>query len=342
MRVSGVLCVIAVTMRGLVQEWLDAEGLDVRPGEGWGKQLLRGMRLSYKKPAKYLKELHSPEQQHANTHRLFIKLRWLMSTCGVSADRVVNVDETSCRLLPVHQIGWGRRGVKRAQLHGNTREATTFTVAFSMDRARLDMLVQIVHGQDRRRLAGAALAGAHSPLHIRERLGTTTTMMQLTAALDDVMNLGKEGQAWILLWDMASIHSSEATRAAMQATFPHIVLYFIPPRSSSYLQPCDVAVFRSFKSCIQAQGEPQSCPLRPRSTTWSRTRHGHDSLRPNGQVAQSRTSATKTRRGRLCGVARAPTATTISARPSKRPRHARDEPFAKHITPEPAEEGPPV
>ena len=27
----------------------------------------------------------------------------------------------------------------------------------------------------------------------------------------------------------------------------------MPPHSNSYLQPCDVAVFRSFKSCIQAQ-----------------------------------------------------------------------------------------
>ena len=56
----------------------------------------------------------------------------------------MNIDETSCRLLSVHQIGWVRRGVKQAQLQGNTREATTFTVVFSMDHGPLDMLVQIV------------------------------------------------------------------------------------------------------------------------------------------------------------------------------------------------------
>ena len=68
-----------------------------------------------------------------------------MDTRAVGADRVVNIDETSCRLLPVHQTGWGRRGKKQAQLQGNTKEATTFTIAFSMDRGPLDMLVQIVH-----------------------------------------------------------------------------------------------------------------------------------------------------------------------------------------------------
>ena len=63
-----------------------------------------------------------------------------MDKHAVSAD----IDETSCRRLPVHQIGWRRRGVKQAQLQGITREATTFTVAFSMDHGPLDMLVQIV------------------------------------------------------------------------------------------------------------------------------------------------------------------------------------------------------
>ena len=131
LRVSDVWCLSGVTIRSLVREWLDAEGLDVRPCREWVRKLLRGMRLSYKKPALCVKELHSPEQQHANTHRLC----WLVDKDAVCADRVVNIHETSCRLLPVHQIAWGRRSVKQAQLQGNTREATTCTVVFSMRRA---------------------------------------------------------------------------------------------------------------------------------------------------------------------------------------------------------------
>ena len=63
-----------VNVDPIVHEWLDAEGLDVRPSCNWVKRLLHGMRLSYEKPAKCVKELHSLEQHHANTHRLFIKL----------------------------------------------------------------------------------------------------------------------------------------------------------------------------------------------------------------------------------------------------------------------------
>ena len=157
----------------------------------------------------------------------------------VSADRVVNIDGSSCRLLPVHQNGWGRRGVKEAQLQGNTREATTFTVTFSMDPGPLDTLVQIVH---------ASKTPGHTH-HVTSENGwaTTNTILQFAATLDNALSPSKAGQTWILLCEMTSVHASEATLAAMKTAFLHVVLCFIPPRSSSYLQPCDV------KSCNRAQ-----------------------------------------------------------------------------------------
>ena len=189
MKVTDVLCLSAVTIHGLVLEWLDAGGLDVRPGYHWVWELLRGMRLSFRMPAKCVKELHSPALQEANTHRLFIKLCWLMDKHAVDADRVVNIDETSCRLLPVHHTGWGHRGKKQAQLQGNTKEATTFTVAFSMDRGPLDMLVQIVHAGK----TDAVLPEKpwrERTHHVTSENGwaTTTTILQLAAALDNVLN----------------------------------------------------------------------------------------------------------------------------------------------------------
>ena len=95
-----------------------------------------------------------------------------METHAVNADRVVNIDEMSCRLLLVHQIGWGRCGANQARLQGNAEKATTITIAFSIDRAPLDMPgADRARRQDRRRLARAARTGAHSSRHVRERLG---------------------------------------------------------------------------------------------------------------------------------------------------------------------------
>ena len=341
MKVTDVLCLSAVTIRGLMHEWLDAEGLDARPGEWWVRQLLHGMRLSFKKPAKCLKELHSPALQEANTHRLFIKLCWLMDKHTVSADRVVNIDETSCRLLPVHQTGWGRRGVKQAQLQGNTREATTFTVAFSMVHGPLDMLVQIVHAGK----TDAVLPEQPWPErthHVTSENGwaTTTTLLQLAASLDNVLNPGREGQSWILLWDMASIHASEATLAAMRAAFPHIVL----PHSTSYLQPCDVAVFRSFKSCIQAQASTTlarsvldgSFEGLAMNKAWRRQSSAEWASRAATDLCEkNQVWTTGWHRLRAGTNAEFRDAVTEAAA-----LHAHDELFSKHIEPEPAPEDP--
>ena len=345
MQVTDVLCLSAVTIRSLVLEWLDAEGLDVHPSDWWVKNLLRGMRLSFKKPAKCLKELHSPALQEANTHRLFIKLCWLMDKHAVSADRVVNIDETSCRLLPVHHIGWGRRGVKQAQLQGNTKEATTFTVAFSMGRGPLDMLVQIVHAGK----TDAVLPEQPWPErthHVTSENGwaTTTTLLQLTATLDGVLNPGREGQSWILLWDMASIHASEATLAAMKAAFPHVVLCFIPPHSTSYLQPCDVAVFRSFKSCIQTQASATlarsvidgSFEGLAMNKAWRRQSSAEWASRAVTDLCDENKAWT-TGWHRLRAGSNAEFREAVAEAAAL---HAHDELFSRHIEPEPAPEDP--
>ena len=119
MRVTDVLCLSAVTIRGLVHGWLDSEELDARPSKSWVKRLLRGMSLSFKKPAKCLKV----QIVHAGkTDAVLPEQPWPERTHHVTSEN-----------------GWA----------------------------------------------------------------TTTTILQLAATLDDVMNPSKEGQAWILLWDMA-------------------------------------------------------------------------------------------------------------------------------------------
>ena len=160
---------------------------------------------------------------------------------------------------------------------------------------------------------------------------TTTTRLQLTTALDDVLNPGKEGQAWILLWDMASIHSSQATLAAMKAKFPHIVLCFIPPHSTSYLQPCDVAVFRSFESCIQEQA----------SATLARSilDGSFDDVVMNRAWRRQSSAEWRAGRRRLRAHCDNDFRGVVGESAAL---HAPDDLFAKHIAPEPAEADPRV
>ena len=173
----------------------------------WVKQLLRGMRRSFKKPAKCVKELHSPEQQHASKHWLFIKLCWLM-------------EKHAAQGRPRSEAG--------PAVGHNAKEATTFTVAFSMDRGPLDMLIEQAAKTD-------AVLPEERTHHVTSEnvwTVTATTILQFTATLDNVLNPSK-GEAWILLCDTASIHASEVTMTSMKEKFPHVIMCFLSPRSTS-------------------------------------------------------------------------------------------------------------
>ena len=144
------------------------------------------MRLSCKKPAKCLKELHSPEQQYANTHRLH---QAVLAYGQARSQRRPRREHRRDFLPP--PAGASDRGVKQAQLWGNAKEATTFTVAFSMDHGPLDMLIVQADKTD------SVLPEEHTH-HVTSEIGwaNTTTLLQLMATLDNVLNLSKELQAW--------------------------------------------------------------------------------------------------------------------------------------------------
>ena len=145
------VCLSAVTMRSLVHEWLDVEreGLDVRPGREWVRQLLHGMRLSYKKPAAVADGQAHWQRRPRREHR-----RDLLSPPACASDRVGPPRREANSAVGQHEGGHDIRG--RLQ-HGPWRAGHA-----GADREL---------GPDRRRLAGAALAGAHSSRHVREQLG---------------------------------------------------------------------------------------------------------------------------------------------------------------------------
>ena len=191
---------------------------------------MRGMHLSYKTPAKSVKDLHSLGMQDANTRRLFLKLCWLMDKHAVSADRLNNIDETSCRLFASADDRVGRRGVKQAQLQACARDTTTWIVAHWTCWCKSCTLAR--HTQSCQR-----------------NCGRRTAILELADTLDDVRNPGGEGEPWIVFWDTGCIHASASTLAAMEASLPHVVLCFIPPLST-----CSFAT-RTYSA---------SCPLRHR------------------------------------------------------------------------------
>ena len=140
----------------------------------WVKQLLRGMRLSFKKPAKCLQELHSTEQ-------------------ALLAD-----EHTRSQRRPAGAIDRPRRQTSSAagQHEGrprHSRSPSAWTVARWTCWCRLCTLA--------RQTPSCRSCPPEHTHHVTSENGwaTTTTLLQLTATLENVLNPSKEGPTWILL-----------------------------------------------------------------------------------------------------------------------------------------------
>ena len=87
----------------------------------------------------------------------------------------------------------------------------------------------------------------------------TEGIIDFIASIDERFNpegapvLMLRSVAWLLVWDLASIHTSEATRTTLKEKFPWVSLCYIPANSTGYNQPLDVAVFKAFKSSVSWQ-----------------------------------------------------------------------------------------
>ena len=150
-------------------EWLDAEGLDVRPGNTWVKQFLRGMRCvrapqSCSTGCQYAPALHQAvlADGRARCQRRPHRRDVLPALVGAS-DRSGPPRREAGPAAGKHEGG--------QDVHGR------------------DMLVQIVHA-GKTDVVLPEQPWLEGTYHVTSENGwaTTTTILQLAATLDDVMN----------------------------------------------------------------------------------------------------------------------------------------------------------
>ena len=132
-------------------------------------------------------------------------------------------------------IGWSRRGVRRGHdIHSRSQHGSW----------RLGHV-----GADRARWIFATPAAAHSP---ENGWATTTTLLQLTTTL------GRRDEPWQgrTIVDLSLGHGQYPRERGHGRHAGHVAFMSCcasSRRSSWCWQPCDLADFRSVKSCIQTQ-----------------------------------------------------------------------------------------
>ena len=76
-----------------------------------------------------------------------------------------------------------------------------------------------------------------------------SSLQDFRVFLDLKLNPGQERKDWIFVLDLASSHRAAEFRAKVPK---HIHIVYIPAQSTSCCQPCDVAMFRTWKSVLAA------------------------------------------------------------------------------------------
>ena len=57
-------------------------------------------------------------------------------------------------------------------------------------------------------------------------------------------------EAWVLMWDVCTSHTSRVTVAELRSRLPHVRVTFLPPGSTSHTLPCDISYMRALKAAL--------------------------------------------------------------------------------------------
>ena len=174
----------------------------------------------------------------------------------VPDDRVWNADQTSVRMVPTSEYGWGRRGPHMGACIGDTRRQVTITLCACMVQRAL--LCQIIFtGTTKASLPPGPLSTTTAtPVRqypdgltatcTHNHWATTPSIMSLLQQMDAHINADTPEQMWILVLDVAPCRVSKETRTIWRDTFPWIHVVFVAPNSTGYNQPLDLAFMRIF------------------------------------------------------------------------------------------------
>ena len=83
--------------------------------------------------------------------------------------------------------------------------------------------------------------------HTENHLQTVSSPEDFMVFLDLKLNPAEELKDWIFVLDLASTHRAAEFRAKVPN---HIDIVYIPAQSTSYCQPCDLAIFKTWKAVL--------------------------------------------------------------------------------------------
>ena len=173
---------------------------------------------------------------------------WTQHKFGIADARVINVDETSLRMIPVSATGWSVKGEKTKQVQASKSNMTA-TLAVPMLQG--PSFCQLIFGG--KTSAVLPHGSVEHDVHLsftESHWQSTESMFSFVQFLEKVLNPTDEQRPWILLLDCASVHTASAFRQQLHSQLPWVKSIYIHGGSTAYNQPLDRSTMKSFKSAI--------------------------------------------------------------------------------------------
>ena len=218
----------------------------------WVRQFLRSLGLAWGSSPGDMKKKEDllPESIDDARENFRLKIVFFRHHYDIAADRVVNIDQTSVRVLPTATRGWRAIGQSPGWAVDTKRQMTVVLACF-MERA--DVYAQMIFkGKTAASHPVAAVPGNMTVTHTENHWSSAGTMLELVGFLDSKINATEHDAElpWVLGLDVAPVHVSKEFRAALAEQYPWVKTPYIKPRQTFCAQPLDLTYMRSFKSSL--------------------------------------------------------------------------------------------
>ena len=187
------------------------------------------------------------------------KLAYVMDLHDIPKDRVINLDETSCRMIPLSACGWAKVG-DASKWHGDKFAQTTVLAARALPGCLWSQAI-FPDWTTRATPSGPLPHGVRVdfiPCHWTN----CDSFYSMLEWIDSDINATSPGRSWIALLDCASVHISKEFLSKAREGLPWLEKFYISAGYTSVPQPLDVAFMKASKcAMVRAAGERFGAPV---------------------------------------------------------------------------------
>ena len=205
----------------------------------WIRRFLREINMTYRVASAAKQGDHLAEEVLDAQENLRYKLWWTVNKHGVSDKRIVNLDQTSIRVMPLRSRGWATSGGDRVKFLQDAKRQVTLCVACPMLAGQI--IGQIVFtGKTKKAIPAVDMPANITCTASESHWSNTETMMEMFQAIAASVDSGPDAPIVVVL-DCAPIHTSKEFRRRVREEMEWIKLVYVAPTHTATVQPLDVA-----------------------------------------------------------------------------------------------------